>query len=38
MKKSTYCFWLMASAAAGNKLTKDECQLLNSYMNNRTTR
>lgn len=36
MKKNIYCYWLMASAAMGNKLTKDECDLLNDFMNKRS--
>ena len=35
MKKNTYCFWLMASAAMGNKLSLAECHLLNGFMNSR---
>lgn len=36
MKRSTYCYWLMASAAMGNKLTKDECNTLNSFFSKRS--
>lgn len=36
MNKKTYCYWLMASAAMGNKLTLSECHLLNNFLNNRT--
>lgn len=36
MNNDIYCFWLMASAAAGNKLTKYECELLNRFMNKRS--
>lgn len=33
MKKNTYCFWLMASIAMGNKPTVEECRTLNGFMN-----
>lgn len=32
MKKSTYCYWLLASAAAGNRMTDDERKLLNQFL------
>lgn len=32
MNNNTYCYWLLASAAAGNRLTPDECRLLNRFM------
>ena len=32
MKKNTYCYWLMASAAMGNKITNEECKMLNKFL------
>ena len=38
MKKNTYCYWLMASAAAGNRMTAEECKMLNEFLSNSNTR
>ena len=35
MKKNTYCYWLMASAAMGNKLSLAECRQLNAFLSQR---
>lgn len=36
MKNNTYCFWLIASTAMGNKPTLEECRILNDFMNRRS--
>lgn len=37
MKKSTYCFWLLASTAAGNKITDDERRMLQRFLSKENT-
>lgn len=32
MNHTAYCFWLMASAAMGNRLSLNECYLLNAFL------
>lgn len=32
MKKDIYCYWLLASAAAGNRITVEERKMLNEFL------
>lgn len=36
MKKSTYCYWLLASTMAGNKITNEERSMLNQFLRPQT--
>lgn len=37
VKKSTYCYWLLASTMAGNTITNDERKLLSKFLNKEPT-
>ena len=36
MNKSSYCYWLLATLMAGNRITDDERALLNSFLRQRS--
>lgn len=36
MNKNNYCYWLLASLAAGNQITVDEQIMLNNFLRQRS--